>query len=143
VKNGKLQPSAYRPPPDDNEVSVMRSDWIGADTCRQHAKDLEKPPQSAPAAPPAPTPRYCGLAVLSAKQIRDLGIDVLDDRNEFDGHANIRHEAKEVRGDPNPPEEVLRLRDRARALAKLANYLPDPNPSHRSWQGPELKPRVP
>ena len=41
VKKGKLLSAAYLPPYESEEVSVMRVAWIGADACKQHAKDLE------------------------------------------------------------------------------------------------------
>jgi hypothetical protein len=31
------------------------------------------------------------------------------------------------------------IRDRTKALARIANYLPDPNPSGENWTGPPLR----
>jgi hypothetical protein len=96
VKKGKLQLNAYRPPADREDVSVMRCDWIGANGCKQHAKDIEDPTSK-------PPKFYQGMAVLSAKHIRDTGARVVDSREQqFDGHADILHGIKFVRGEPPP-----------------------------------------
>jgi hypothetical protein len=81
-KKGKLQPAAYKAPKGSDEVSVMRHAWIGSDSCKQHARDLEDLPSKK---------RYTGLAVLSAAQILNSGADLVDTREEFEGHADIRH----------------------------------------------------
>jgi hypothetical protein len=128
-KNGKLKPAAYTPPYDTDEVSTMRTDWIGPDACKQHAKDLEDPGEGK---------IYTGLAVLSARQIRQLGASIIDTREEFSGHADIKHDIIPRRGEPLPAPQLQILRDRAKALADLANYFPDPDPQSVSWGGPRL-----
>jgi hypothetical protein len=127
---GKLKPDAYEAPPETDEVSNMRTDWIGADACKAHAKSLEDPSQDK---------IYKGLAVLSAKQIRDLGAAIVDSREVFEGHSDILLGITRRKGDPLPPEKLMELRERTKALAKLANYLPDPDPSGSHWNGPPLR----
>ena len=129
VKRGKLKPAAYKPPHDSDEVSVMRTSWIGADACKHHAKNLEKPDQGK---------IYKGLAILSALQIRESGARLVDTRNVFQGHADIRHDIVPRRGEPLPPEQLKTLHDRAKALANRANYFPDPDPAAEPWTGPDL-----
>jgi hypothetical protein len=129
VKNGKLTPVAYRSPPDKDEVSTMRADWIGPDACKQHARALENSDEKK---------SYKGVAVLSAIQIRRTGGTIIDTREEFDGHADIKHGIIVRRGDPPPAEQLKALRDREKALAKIANYLPDPDPKAPNWTGPPL-----
>jgi hypothetical protein len=133
VKNGKLTPVAYRPPYETDEVSTMRADWIGPDACKQHGKNLENPSEGK---------LYNGLAVLSARQIRQLGALIVDTREVFHGHADIKHGIVPSKGDPPPPEQLKILRDRCKALAALANYFPDPNPEHANWNGPSLHYKV-
>jgi hypothetical protein len=130
VKNGKLTPVVYRSPRDKDEVSTMRADWIGADACKRHAKSLENPKENKV---------YEGLAVLSAHQIRQVGSTIIDTREEFEGHADIKHGIIERRGDPLPAEQLKILRDRAKALAKIANYFSDPDPRAMNWTGPPLR----
>src|SRR5438876_9799331 len=78
---GKLKPEAYDPTPNTDEVSVIRSDFKGADFCKINAKELEQPEKQK---------IYRGLAVLSAKQIRLEGADVVDSREIYEGHADIK-----------------------------------------------------
>lgn len=107
-KNGKLKPEAYRPPYDTDEVSTMRADWIGSDACKQHAKDLEDPSHQK---------IYRGLAILSARQIRKSGAGIVDTREVFQGHADIKHGIVAPKGDPLPAEQLKQLRDRIKSCA--------------------------
>jgi hypothetical protein len=129
VKRGKLKPDAYWPPYDSDEVSVMRASWIGAVACKRHAKDLEISDEGK---------IYKGLATLSAQQITQSGARLIDTRQIFQGHADIRHGIIPRRGEPLPAEQLKTLRDRAKALATLANYYPDPEPAVEGWTGPDL-----
>jgi hypothetical protein len=131
-KRGKLGHNAFLPPPTTDEVSVMRVDWIGADMSKQHTKSLENIEQKK---------SYKGLAVLSAKQIRQHGASVVDSREEFEGHADIHHGiAAPAKGEPfSPPEKQKELYDCCSALADLAKYYPDPNPETAGWSGPQLR----
>ncbi|HTV46163.1 MAG TPA: hypothetical protein VMF05_12685 [Stellaceae bacterium] len=130
AKNGKLKPDLYRSPPDKDEVSTMRADWIGADVCKQRAKTLENPVENKV---------YRGLAVLSAMQIRQQGSDVIDTREVFDGHSDIKHGIVERGGgDPPPAAQLIILRNRWKTLAECANYFLDPEPQSITWTGPPL-----
>jgi hypothetical protein len=129
-KNGQLKPAAYRSPPDKDEVSTMRADWIGPHACEQHARNLENPLEKKV---------YKGLAILSAGEIRELGAIIIDSREEFEGHADIKHGIIQRRGEPLPPEQLKILRDREKALATLANYFADPDPQNVNWTGPALR----
>jgi hypothetical protein len=129
VKRGKLKPDAYWPPYDSDEISVMRASWIGADACKRHAKDLENPGEGK---------IYKGLAILSAQQIRQSGARLVDTRTVFLGHADICHDIVPKRGEPLPAEQLKTLRERAKALATLANYYLDSDPAAEVWTGPDL-----
>ncbi len=124
---GKLKPGAYEPPPKSDEVSVIRSDIMGANFCKAKAKELETAKKF-----------YKGLAVLQAGHIRSEGAEVVDSRIEYEGHADIKHGHKTTPGEPPPPEIVYLLRERYKKLAKIANYHEDPKPTVIDWQGPSL-----
>jgi hypothetical protein len=128
--NGKLKPAAYEPTPDTDEVSTMRVDWIGSDACKRHAKALEDPSHDKV---------YRGLAILSAGQIRQRGGAIIDTREQFVGHADIKLGITPRKGEPLPPEQLKEFRDRTKALANLANYFPDPKPTGDGWSGPPLR----
>ena len=76
--------------------------------------------------------------ILSALQIRESGARLVDTRNVFQGHADIRHDIVPRRGEPLPPEQLKTLHDRAKALANRANYFPDPDPTAEPWTGHDL-----
>jgi len=128
-KKGELTRRAYDPTPNTDEVSVFRSDMIGADICKQKSKELENPTVKKV---------YRGLAVLSAKKIREEEIDVVDSRGHFYGHADIKHGFKVMAGETLKPEILLALETRNKKLAKIANYHPDPFSASSTWDGPPL-----
>ena len=129
ISKGKLKFQAYDAPPGSDEVSVMRLDWLGADGCKRKAKQLEnlKNPENKKI--------YSGLAVLSAKQIRDSGASVVDSRHVYKGHADIKHGVIREKGIPPSPEVIEKLRTRNKMLASLAQYYPDPLPDSEGWSG--------
>lgn len=137
IKNGKLLHRAFAPPVGTDEVSVYRSDYIGADKCKQRTKkdaqNLNIKPQKI----------YLGLAVLSAKEIRNAGAAVVDSRVQFLGHADIKHGFKIVKNEPDTPENTYRMKERNEKLANLANYHTDPNPTNDTWQGANLYYQLP
>jgi hypothetical protein len=126
---GKLKPEAYESPADKDEVSVIRLVWAGANTCKRKAKELEDPRKNKV---------YTGLAVLSAKHIRDEGADVFDSRNVYSGHADIKYGVTQRKGVPLPPEVLKQLRSRHKNLASTSEYYPDAFPKLDDWQGPPL-----
>jgi hypothetical protein len=130
-KNGTLKPGAYWPPNDTDEVSVMRACWIGSNGCKRHSKTLERPLETPPKI-------YRGLAILSAKQIREAGAQIIDTRHIFEGHADIKHGIVPSKGEPPPPEMLQALQTRAKTLATLALYYPDLDPQAPRWSGPTL-----
>lgn len=127
-KNGTLKPQAFDPTPKTDEVSVMRSDWLGANACKQQMKKLENKDKT-----------YKGLAVLSAKCVRDHNADVKDSREVYYGHADIKHGFIIEAGEPLSAEIIHQLRERNKKLADAANYHPDKEPMHDIWNGPNLK----
>ncbi|MEW6368777.1 MAG: hypothetical protein AB1714_29465 [Acidobacteriota bacterium] len=131
-KSGTLKPTAFDPAPNTDEVSVLRHDWIGTEECRRRSRALENAEQKKV---------YRGMAALSARQIRDSGAEVVDSREEFEGHTDIKHGFVVRPGEPLPPAALLAMRERNRALARIAMYYPDPDPAGAVWTGPPLRPR--
>ncbi|MGH7102882.1 MAG: hypothetical protein ACREFJ_10850 [Acetobacteraceae bacterium] len=109
----------------------MRNDWIGPDACKRRAHELENRE--------APTPKvYMGLAIVSAKQIRDCTLQVVDTRSVFEGHADIQHGVPAMQGEPLPAAQLLDFQERVKELAKIAVYYADPEPAETLWVGPPL-----
>jgi hypothetical protein len=133
LKDGKLVVAAYHPTPETDEVSVMRHDYMGSDACKAKAKELENPVKNKV---------YEGLAVLSARQIRSTDCEIKDSRQIYPGHADIKVGIIVPRGEPLPPEVAKVLLDRKRALLRLTNYFPDPDPQATNWTGEKLFPRT-
>ena len=130
--DGKLKPAAFDPTPGTDEVSVMRHDWIGSDECKARSKALQNSTKDK---------IYRGMAALSAKQVRGTGANILDSRERFIGHADIKHGFVTVAGEPLPPEALHTMRQRTKTLAKVAAYLPDPNVAGARWNGSPLTPK--
>ena len=134
IKNGiQLKHQAFRPPAGSDEVSVMRPDWIRADACKIHAKNISNLNSN-------PPKQYEGLAVISAEKIRDTKAEVIDSRHLFQGHADIKHgcEFAIKKGEPEDPKVLEKLNERNKRLAEMANYHRDPNPTNNTWEGPPL-----
>ncbi len=121
---GKLKPEAFKPPAGLSDVSVMRVDWIGVNACRNHAKSLGDGQKI-----------YRGLAAIAARDIRLTGAEVVDTREQFDGHADIRFVIASGIGDPLAAKQVFGQRQQLKALANSANYCPDPDPDAVRWNG--------
>jgi hypothetical protein len=127
--NGRLKPAAFDAPAESDEVSVIRHEYIDADTCKHHGKTLSSPKDNK---------FYKGLAVIRVKSVRLQDADVVDSRHVFHGHADIKHGHKKSKLDPPSPEIVKKLNERCKALAKLAVYFADPEPDSQHWTGPLL-----
>lgn len=125
----KLKPRAFRSKPGADEVSVIRHTYKGSDFCKTNGRDIASKSGS----------KYCGLAVLLASQVRHVGSDVHDSRDEFCGHAHISHGIiVPPENEPLPPGQSLELDKKLEALRDVALYYQDPNPEGDAWTGPEL-----
>jgi hypothetical protein len=83
----------------------------------------------------SPPKIYAGLAFIRASDIRGHGSEVVDSREEYLGHADIRHGiAAQKQGVALPPALAKALNDRAKAIAKSAKYVADPYPSSLCWR---------
>lgn len=126
---GKLKPSLFHHPED--RVSVARRNWIPPWLAKAYAKARI---QNATLKPPK---LYLGLAFVSAGNVRKNGSDVIDSREEYLGHADIRNGIVQSRQEALPPEQRKQLDERARAIAKSARFVKDPNPKSILWSASE------
>lgn len=74
---------------------------------------------------------YVGLAVIRTSSIRALGSEVIDSRNVYEGHADIKHGYVPEKGKPLPGELTLRIDN----LIKHTKYEKDPDVNAPSWTG--------
>tara|TARA_R110002167_G_scaffold121052_2_gene299298 strand:- start:3118 stop:3636 length:519 start_codon:yes stop_codon:yes gene_type:complete len=131
-KSGELKSNAFRTPPEKDEVSVNRLDYTTATFCKKLSKKIENPSYDR---------SYFGLALLTAKEIRNSNSDVIytpilnekDLSNSF--HSDIKIGYIPKRGEPLPAEfqlKVIKLTEKARLFL-------DPNPNSLNWEGEDLK----
>ena len=119
-KNGKLVPAAFRPAPDTNKLSVMRQ-RIGNDACKAAAIKVCGN-------------NYFGLATLLAGRIREIGPQLEDAPDEYEGHAHICYDFVLKRNVPATPEQQKFFAD----LAKHADLHVDGAPGSPGWTGKDL-----
>ena len=135
VKNNRLKREAYRPTPGTDEISVMRIEHMGARLCKRRAKSFESP---------AHKKVYRGFAVLRTNSVRARGMEAIDSRRHFNGHADIKLLMEELcLLEPNEPPSAQtgkKLKDLEDALLGASNYVPDPSAQHAAWQGGKLQP---
>ena len=125
-KSGKnLSASALKSPPDKDEVSVIRHTYRDADFGKLKAKQLEDENK-----------KFRGFLVWFAGEIRDYGSEIIDTRNIYCGHADIKHGIIPKRGKPLPPEFNERLNN---LIKKAGRYYFESNPENPKWTGSQLK----
>lgn len=110
----------------------MRHLILGADGCKARAKDLVNPAKDKGKV-------YAGLAALRASEIVKVASGLVDSREEYLGHADIKVVAR-FPGEPPSPEELKKLRDMTKGLLIIAKYYVDPTPDSIKWAGPDLMP---
>lgn len=126
-KNGEIKPAAFHPK-EGEKISTIRHDYVGTDFCKAKAKEMASPQRE-----------YRGLGVITAKQIRLASCDVIDSREEYWGHADIKMGFMVIEGNPLPKEEFDELLRRKTALAKALRYFPDPVPDAEQWVGDKIE----
>jgi len=131
VKNNRLKHQAYDPTPGTDEISTMRFEYMGARFCKKKAKSFEDP---------ANKKEYRGFAVLKVGRIRNAGMQVLDSRRWYCGHADIKLQMAELTQQRQPqeplsPQAGKQLKDLKDALLQASNYLPDPDARGDKWKG--------
>jgi hypothetical protein len=122
-KKKQLKPSAFRPQPERDDVSVMRKRQLGNDGCKNKAVEIAGK-------------AYIGLAALRADEIAAAKARLLDSREGFFlGHAHIEQ------GTLAPPSGQTAepdLIERWKALADAARYYQDDEPQTLGWYGPDI-----
>ncbi|MGB2678475.1 MAG: hypothetical protein WAN12_15430 [Candidatus Acidiferrum sp.] len=122
-KHDRLKHQAYHPTPKTDEISVMRLEYMGATLCRRKARSFENP---------AKKKEYSGFAVLRAATVCSHGMQIVDSRRYFCGHADIRLMMEELANresdEPLSPEVGKRLKDLKERLVKASTFISDPHP---------------
>lgn len=78
---------------------------------------------------------YKGFALLNTGRVRGLGLNVVDSRNVFCGHADLLLGAQRplADGDPDDPMAVAKLRALAKQLIALSTTRLDSQPTDADW----------
>ena len=129
-KTGKPKLAAFKARNGHDDVSVIRHSHVGSDFCKRKGQLLTDGRDT-----------YLGLAVLTARQIRDAVADVVDSRNVYCGHADITYGFLRPPNEPNYARENMILDERARKIADTVMFYKDPTPTSKFWVGEELAPR--
>jgi len=120
---------AFRPSPGTDRISVIRLTHMGADFCKSKGKELVGDGDDK---------KYTGLAVLIARQVRDIGADVHDVPVDYCGHAEISYGIVVEPGEPLESAASKRLREMTQSIFKIAVYHEDRDPAAPSWTGDPL-----
>jgi hypothetical protein len=124
-KKKVLKPAAFRPKAGLSVVSVIRH-IMGDDFCKNKSVEIAKD-------------SYIGLAVITARQIRILGSEVVDYREDFLGHAHVDHGFPALPPDePQGSIENEKMQLRCKALADASTFFLDPDPKQFGWTGTPL-----
>jgi hypothetical protein len=126
-KNNKVKLDIYDPTPGTNEISMMRSEFMGDQRCKSKALEMANPNK-----------RFRGFCLIESGVIRTLGNDVVDSRKYFCGHAHIALAVQSPSSatiDPATPEAVKRFQDMKKELKAKSLYLADPHPEKAHWMG--------
>lgn len=128
LKKDRLTPRAFTSPPDVDQVSVSRRQYVDVWLAKAYAKRWA---QELTATPPK---TYRGFAILEVATLRKTEADVVDSREEYLGHADIVHGIVQQRGVALSPDVRKRLDDRLKHLAETARYVEDK--AAGSWRPP-------
>lgn len=132
----KLTDKSFLPPPNRNDVSVLRHSYTNSDFCKNHAAGLK-----------IGSNVYTGLAVLLAKSVHEVnsGIFILSNGERLSisikatPQPNLRMHADILYShvlDDDEPKTLMRKI--AKELIKKSHYLNDPNPNMPGWHGKEI-----
>lgn len=128
-KKLKLRYRAMFPPPDQSDVSVVRtviSEGIAAEQARQVA--LQSNPDE-----------YRGLAALEAGVVRDAGSLAYDYKPDFCGHAHVNHGVKmPKKGETLDAKTRLQLDEHCKAIVAKSRFHPDTLKNLVGWTGEPL-----
>jgi len=115
----KLKPEAFRPPPESNEVSIIRHTYVDVEVARNRSKDLETEGKT-----------YIGMAVGPANCLVTDISKVVDSRVVFCGHGDVVFCFQmPPKGEVMPGEIQKKFRDTVSLFAKKFKVYIDPNPA--------------
>jgi len=126
----KLTRYAFRAPPDMDEVSTIRKNYVGSQFCKDKAKGIELNGKCQS----EDTKDFRGFASISADEIYKAGSNIRDSRHVYVAHADITHGYTAKRGESLPSW----LNDRLDRLRDSAKFIPDPAPTKWRWVGQEI-----
>lgn len=124
----RLKHTAFRPPPDSNEVSVVQQSYAGDDYCKQVGVGNAGV-------------HYKGLAPGLVDSILAAGAKAVLDTPEgnYPGHADIITPLPSPpRGEPLSAEDAKVMSDFCDELVKRFAYYEDPDVACGRWNGPPL-----
>jgi hypothetical protein len=136
LKKKRLKPAAYNPSVNTYDVSVMRIEYIGEDLCKQKALSFENP---------SADKKYQGFSVLRVERVRSTSMDVIDSRESFCGHADIKLQIADINSklEPNEPPSAIdgeRLKKLKEALLEASKFFPDTDTASLKWTVGRLEP---
>ena len=118
---------AFRSPAGKDEVSVIRLDYCSPEFCKNQGKEHQNPEQKR---------SYFGLAVLIAKEIREVEAEVIyTPEGNHIYHADIKVGFIYELG-KEPPAKI---KYKVETMAQTARIYKDPNPDSNIWEGLHLE----
>lgn len=129
-KKGKLRNNVFQSPPEKDEVSVNRLNFTTPTFCKKLSQQIEQPQHKR---------TYFGLAVLTAKEIRETEADIVASPIKTDiidnpFHADIKIGYIKKRGETLPTEFRLKVLE----MTKKARFYLDNDLESEEWNGEEL-----
>jgi hypothetical protein len=120
----KITHTAFRPPPEIDEVSVNRLNFTTATFCKQQGKAMN-----------SATKTFCGLASIRHSAVIENGAFVrISKQPDNPSHADIFYGVILKKGEPAPAEINLILK----SLARSAHYYPDTDSESDDWNGGDV-----
>jgi len=114
-KKKRIKAQAFDPYPGTDEVSVMRHSFLGIRRCKEKALEMENRNKI-----------FRGFAILQVEEVRRCKCQVVDSREQFLGHADIRTGLRSpAKGEPRDPQILSQCKEIGRNLVSIASYVED------------------
>jgi hypothetical protein len=142
-----LKREAFLPPPNKNDVSLLRHRYTNDDFCKKHSKSLKIGDN-----------KYCGLAtflhfhIFNLNKLEDIEITAeikatpIDCKNNYRTdtpifiddlglpmHADLLYASPIIKGEPQ-----TKHRKYAQKLSKIAYFIKDVNPLSEKWENEKI-----
>ncbi len=127
-KVGKLRWQAFQPQNGHDDLSIMRTNCMSADLCKEKALELSKEGNE-----------FRGFALIKSGEARTEGFVVRDSRQEYCGHADILinnpYFRPELSAPGEPPDVNFRAKQKelGEKLMRLSIVRTDSAPSEPGW----------